>query len=265
VTPDEVIARADANYFDSFRTIVGAIADGDVRESGGVLIVASRLPTAWLNIAFVTRPLAAPERQLRDAVTFFDAHRLPFVVRVRQGLDPAAERAAEALGLPYADTVPGMVLRDVADAAVPEPPAGLEIRIAHDDATIADHGAVVAESFGMPIEWARAFATRELVSQPGVELYVGYVDGQPVASSALVASRGAAGVYNVGCVETHRRRGHGEAMTWHAVRRGRAWGCEIASLQASAMGQPVYERMGFRLVTGYRTFTRPAEGAEARG
>ena len=258
MTADEVIARADANYFDSFRTITAAMVAGEARESGGVLVAATGLPTAWLNIAFVTRPLAAPERQLRDAVTFFDAHRLPFVVRVRQGLDAAAERAAEALGLPYADTVPGMVLHDIASAAVAEMPAELEIRVAHDDATVADHGAVVAESFGMPAEWVRAFATRELVRQPGVELYVGYSDAKAVATSALIASRGVAGVYNVGCVESQRRRGYGEAMTWHAVSRGRAWSCEIASLQASAMGQPVYERMGFRLVTGYRTFTRPA-------
>jgi hypothetical protein len=260
VTPDEVIARADANYFDAFRTIAGAMAAGELRESGGVLIVASRLPTAWLNVAFVTRPLADPQRQLREAATFFDAHRLPFIVRVRQGLDAAAERAAEALGLPYADTVPAMVLHDLASAAMPEPMPGLEIRAANDAATLGDHHAVVAESFGMPVEWARAFASQVFAHQPGVELYVGYADGKPVATSALVASRGAAGVYNVGCVAAQRRRGYGEAMTWQAVRRGRAWGCEMASLQASAMGEPVYARMGFRLVTGYRTFTRPAPG-----
>jgi len=108
------------------------------------------------------------------------------------------------------------------------------------------------------VDAAPANKKRELVSQPGVELYVGYADGKAVATSALIASRGTVGVVNVGCVESRRRRGYGEAMTWHAVRGGRAWGCEIASLQASAMGQPVYERMGFRLVTGYRTFTRPA-------
>jgi len=252
--------RADANYFDSFRTIAGAMADGEVRESGGVLIVASRLPTAWLNIAFVTRPLAEPERQLREAVTYFDAHRLPFIVRVRQGLDTAAERAAEALGLPYADTVPAMALHDIASAAMPEPIPGLEIRAAYDAATLGDHHAVVAEAFGMPVEWACAFGSQEFSRQPGVELYVGYLDGKPVATSALIASRGTAGVYNVGCVAAQRRRGYGEAMTWHAARRGREQGCEMASLQASAMGEPVYARMGFRLVTGYRTFTRPVGG-----
>jgi hypothetical protein len=34
-------------------------------------------------------------------------------------------------------------------------------------------------------------------------------------------------------------------------------GCVMAALQASEMGRPVYERMGFRLVSPYRTFHRP--------
>jgi hypothetical protein len=31
----------------------------------------------------------------------------------------------------------------------------------------------------------------------------------------------------------------------------------MSALQASAMGRPVYERMGFRLVSPYRTYHRP--------
>jgi predicted acetyltransferase len=51
-----------------------------------------------------------------------------------------------------------------------------------------------------------------------------------------------------------RRRGVGEALTWHAVREGVAAGCRSATLQASEMGRPIYERMGFRLVAPYKTF-----------
>ncbi len=109
----------------------------------------------------------------------------------------------------------------------------------------------------MPMDLARRLLTLHTLSAPGAEFYVGYVDGEPVASSALIATDGTAGVWNVGCLPSHRRRGIGEAMTWHAVRRGAEIGCDIANLQASEIGQPIYERMGFSTVAPYKTFVRP--------
>jgi hypothetical protein len=41
------------------------------------------------------------------------------------------------------------------------------------------------------------------------EVYVGYVDGLPVTSSALFLNNGVAGVYNVATVDGHRRKGAG--------------------------------------------------------
>jgi ribosomal protein S18 acetylase RimI-like enzyme len=78
-----------------------------------------------------------------------------------------------------------------------------------------------------------------------------------VASSALIVIDGVAGVHYVGTLASHRRRGFGEAMTRHAVDEGAQAGCRSATLQASEMGQPIYERMGFRVVTQYKTFVRP--------
>jgi predicted acetyltransferase len=72
-----------------------------------------------------------------------------------------------------------------------------------------------------------------------------------------VKSGTTAGIYNVATLPSHRKRGYGEAMTWRAVAGGAAAGCDVAILQASQMGRPIYERMGFRLVAPYRTFHRP--------
>jgi GNAT superfamily N-acetyltransferase len=98
---------------------------------------------------------------------------------------------------------------------------------------------------------------KRLLDATEVGLYVGYVDGQPVANSALVAAQRVAGVANIATLSSHRGRGIGEAMTAHVLKRGREFGCIMASLQASEMGKPVYERMGFRAVCKYRTFHRP--------
>ena len=248
------IARADANYFDAFRAIATASADGEVLERDGILIIKTGSPLARFNIAFIIRPLADPAAGIAAAVAYFDERALPFVLRLRAGVDPAAERAAEALGLPYHDTVPGLVLDPI--GTIPPPPPALDIRTARDAATLDDHISVLVEAFEMPKEVAVRLMTPRALDIAGAEFYVGYVDGAPVASSALIATDAVAGVWSVGCLPSHRRRGLGEAMTWHTVCRGVETGCDIANLQASEMGQRIYERMGFRPIAGYRTFVR---------
>ncbi len=109
----------------------------------------------------------------------------------------------------------------------------------------------------MPIEGARAFLPPEALDTLDFVSFVGYADGAPVATSALYVSNRVAGVYNVATLDTHRGRGFGEAMTCHAVREGVARGAVMAALQASEMGKPIYERIGFRTVSPYRTFHRP--------
>jgi GNAT superfamily N-acetyltransferase len=255
MTDDEIIARADANYFESWRAIVTAVDGGEARQTGGVLVTNSGMPLPWFNIGFITRPLADPARAVDQIAHYFDGLRLPFIIRVREGVDPAAERACEAAGMPYSDTVPGMVLSELPAAVTM--PDGLEVRAAADAQTLQHHVDVIAAAFGMPLAFAQQLLSPRLLGVPDLALYVGYVDGEAVATAALVASHRVAGVYNVACLPSHRKRGYGEAMTWHAVHAGAAIGCTMASLQASEMGRPVYERMGFRLVAPYRTFVRP--------
>ncbi len=73
-----------------------------------------------------------------------------------------------------------------------------------------------------------------------------------------------ANVNFVATKEAFRRRGLGEAITWHTVREGAKKRYTLASLQASDMGGPVYERMGFRQVGYYHTYVpKEAESCSA--
>ena len=84
------------------------------------------------------------------------------------------------------------------------------------------------------------------------------VNGEAAGAAQLVVSNGVAGVYYVATTEPLRRRGIGDAMTRHALDVGTMLGCSLGSLQASPMGRPIYERMGFEVVSDYRTYV-PAE------
>jgi hypothetical protein len=46
-------------------------------------------------------------------------------------------------------------------------------------------------------------------------------------------------------------------MTLRIVADGAAAGCDVAILQATPMGYPVYERLGFRTVVEYDGFIEP--------
>lgn len=249
--------RADLNMWESFRALARITEAGEVREEGGLLVVATGLPTSAFNLALVTRPLDDPARQLGGAVAYFEARDLPFSIRVREGLDPAVEAAIQALGIPHDGLVPAMFLDDAsARGSFVE---GLSMAAADSEAVLEDHRYVAAEGFGMPVVLARQLLPPAAVRAADVEFFVGYYEGRPVATSALILTPGVAGVYNVATIPAFRRRGIGAAMTWHAIRRGYALGCPVATLQSSKMGLHVYEQMGFRHAGSYHSFARDGD------
>ena len=102
----------------------------------------------------------------------------------------------------------------------------------------------------------RHVATRA-ASDPAPMRFVGWIGDDPVATSRLSVAGGAAGIYAVVTTPTVRGRGYGTAMTRHALEAGRSLGMRIATLQATALGLPVYRRLGFETLFEYRLFVRP--------
>jgi len=244
----------DGNYWQSFKLLACACG-GEVLEREGILAVSTGLPVAMLNIAFVKRTLADPQASLKEVMHFYDEKGLPFVVRVREGVDLESQPASAALGMPYSDTVPGMALYPV--PAPPEPVHGLSIKRVSDSKRLNDYQRVAAEGFGIPLEFAERLMGPAFLEVEGFESYLGTMDDEPVGVSSVFVDGAVAGVYNVAALPSYRRRGIGEAMTWRSVARGGEAGCTVAVLEASEMGKPMYERMGFRVVAPYRTFRRP--------
>ena len=156
--------------------------------------------------------------------------------------------------------MPGMAL--LGDPGTRRKPEELKIRPAVDDAGRRDYLDVTAESYavyGQQRETADdLFASLESVCAPHLQGLVGYVEGRPVAAAMAYVTHGVAGIGWVGVVSDARRKGYAEAVTWAAVREGFRRGGAFANLQASPMGQPVYERMGFSTPTQYRVWVPPS-------
>lgn len=132
----------------------------------------------------------------------------------------------------------------------------LEIRRAQDLESVHAFERVLATSFGQlggqpdaPSVW-----DERVLGLKDVYLWVGYVDGEAVATSATCVTRGVNGVQCIATLPDYRGRGYGEAMTWPATI---AQPSKPAVLLSSDLGRPVYERMGYVALLRYTYWRIP--------
>ena len=109
--------------------------------------------------------------------------------------------------------------------------------------------------FGSDPTVAQGTACEGLLDRPGCVLYVGYAGGAAVVSGLGWRTGRTIGVYSIATVESARRHGYGTAMTARVLADGVVAGCDVAALQASVLGRPIYERLGFRTVVTYAAYT----------
>jgi ribosomal protein S18 acetylase RimI-like enzyme len=86
--------------------------------------------------------------------------------------------------------------------------------------------------------------------------YVGYANGQPVTAAATMAAAGAVGIYSVATLPHYERSGYAETIVRHALERAReVTGLERSALQSTAVALPLYQRMGYEVVTRFAVYT----------
>jgi GNAT superfamily N-acetyltransferase len=87
--------------------------------------------------------------------------------------------------------------------------------------------------------------------------FLGLLNDKPVATSFLFLHQGVAGIYFVVTMQKARGRGIGTAMTREALLLAKKLRYDFAVIQASKMGLPVYERMGFKEYCKIRKYNSP--------
>ena len=245
----ELVNAANRSYIGSYRTLVQHCPDGAVLDADGVFAFATGLPLALFNGCVVVA--SAPTAQLDAAIDWVAARGVPHRVWIAESLVPDLGHVPVARGLRLEDRpYPGMVLHPIPDP--PAPAAGVIVE------SVAPAGLErylqVSIDAGMPPDPAHQLFSPSFAADPDVRLFIGSLDGRPVGTAVAIRSGDVSGVYAVGTVPAARRRGVGSALTWAAVGAGGAWGCATIVLQASEMGLPIYEAMGFRTVVSYAVF-----------
>ena len=246
------------NLIETFSDGVANAPGSLVWRRDGVVLLASGLPIRFFNQVLIEHEDAAPEA-IEAAVGAIRERGQPFVVHLRRRTDDHFRALVHALGLVLpadASPMPGMALHPI-PASGPTIPAGHEIRQVDDQAGMDDHIRTGALGFGMPEDMLRAIVPPDTWLRPGNTVYVGYTDGQPVTTGLGSRTGTTLGVYNIATVESARRQGLGAAITARVAADGAAAGCDVAILQASPMGYPIYERLGYRTVVEYDGWIEP--------
>jgi GNAT superfamily N-acetyltransferase len=85
-------------------------------------------------------------------------------------------------------------------------------------------------------------------------LFLGLLDGKPVATSGLFCGSEVASIGPVGTLPPYRRQGIGAAMTLSTLQEARRQGYHIGVLTASPMGITTYRRIGFQEVCTFSLY-----------
>ena len=179
---------------------------------------------------------------LEDAAGYFTRKDEPvlLVMTEKQVASSGDWLKERGMSLLFAQT--GMVL-ELEGVSAPPREAPLEVVAVKSSSGSSLWSQTASEAFGYSVGSA---VVRNLLDLPEITLYLGFLPEGLAGTALLCTHHGVAGFHMAGTGPEHRRRGVARGMMIHLIEEARARGLGYATLQASAMGEPLYSQLGFR-------------------
>jgi ribosomal protein S18 acetylase RimI-like enzyme len=244
----------------SFRILAAGRPRASVLELPGVSIASLGVTFQMFNAAFPNAPVETRtvlEERLRAAKSHFDSQGLRWALWICEDFLAASVRrklsgTCDTLGLRLSSEMPGMAAERIRPPSRKLP--ALHIRRVDSPQTLDDFRALGSVCFHVPIAWFSEVFDAGITAEHPFVCWVGYREGEPVATAATVTANGAIGLYNIATSPDYRHRGYGEAITRHAIdaalgKTGSRDDNIHIVLQSTSLGFRLYERMGFQPVT----------------
>jgi GNAT superfamily N-acetyltransferase len=251
-TMPALITQCYASIIETYRILARRTTRGDIEEQDGGTLITMGVPFPPFNPLFVTHLPADPRDLIQYARSFYAGHNVPWCLRAIGEVADALVPIAADCGMTVAPSTPGLLLTRGSGYQPPLP--HLTIRTVNDLPTLTRYNDILAAVFDLPREFVTALHTPALLHAGDIALYLGFVDRQPVATAFRCITARIAIIGNICTLPTYQRRGFGTAMTWHASLTGQAEGCKACFLEASPMGYPLYQRMGYEHVVDIRSW-----------
>jgi len=217
-------------------------------ETSDLTIFISGMDFSMFNCVLRTNlDQANAEKRIAETVELLRQRRVPFVWRIRKMDEPADLHVLlEKYGLRRSEEL-GMAI-DLDELKTPRPPPGFKLERAKGKDRLEAYVRLLIPAYQAPPSMVEPFIRMILHTDLGDSFrhYIGHLDGRPVAASSVLLASGVAGLYNVATMPDVRGKGIGAFMSSAPLLEARENGYRIGVLQASDMGRPVYERLGFQ-------------------
>lgn len=269
----EMETAVQDNLYELFRAMAGALPDSELIETKQICYHLTYPTNPMFKGVWRTR-LGADDadRVIEETIAWFKKRNAPFFFwwtgpgttpgdlgerLMRHGLLDMAEQVREmAPGIISTERgAPGMVadLRKMNKAALAEVPAGFTIAAVQNEADLADFKRVLIDGYEIPEMmadgWVQA-ALRIGIDHTPWKMYLGRLNGKPVATTMMLIDGEIAGIYGVTTIPSARRQGIGGAISLFPLLQAREMGVRYAALFSTEMAVRAYERIGFRMVNG---------------
>lgn len=254
LSPASMARAIQDNLVACFRMLAGPL--GAVRDEDGITAITTGIPLSPFNGVYRAEfpvDVSPVERRTRmdAALTYLEGTGAPYSWYVMPSSSSRdVTKFLTARGFHRTAASPGMAVDLHAlheDIPVPE---GFAVESVRDAAALRAWIHTSDTGFGLPDTFDdlmyAALRTLELNDTVTAQLYLGRVAGDPVATSFSVEAAGVVGLYTITTLPEHRGKGIGAAMTIAPLRVARSHGYRIGILEASSMGFPVYQRLGFQ-------------------
>lgn len=246
---DKVVQALEANLF-SYFTNFGRTPLGEIHESSNILYFSTDIASFFHNGVFRARLLGSEvEKAIAEVIEYFAAKQVPFCWWTSNSTQPAnLGKYLKAQGLQDLGNFPGMAM-DLSNLTSRNCPKDLEIIRVEDRTSLESWLKIAAIAFNIPIELVQELLPLESSLGFGSDRYIRYLalwQKTPVAISALYLDAGVAGIYFVATLPEARGQGIGTHVTQTALEAAQELGYRVATLQASAMGKNIYQRLGFQ-------------------
>lgn len=265
----ELAAAVEENLFALFRTMAATLPKSELVEGEKLSYHLTFPSNPMFKGVWRTRLSAAEVDNIIDeTLDWFKARQAPFIFWwTGPGTTPSdlgerlAARGLLSIEAQTQELAPGLVstglgasamvadLYHMNETVLTQVPPGFTIEEVRDEASLYNFKRVFLESYEASERAAQAWVEATLCLGFGCapwQMYLGRLNGEPVATNMLFNGGGVAGVYTVGTLPLARGQGIGGAITLKPLLAAREMGYRYAVLFASEMGIHAYERIGFR-------------------
>lgn len=250
-SPDTLAAAIEDHPVEYWRTICPHLSSAELHDGPAATWFTSDVPFFPFNQVLRVSLSGDVDAAIDGLLAPFRARRVPLCWNIGPGAQPPdLATRLEARRAARTNSMPGMALDLSKPLPAPAPPDGFVIERVRDAAAFASWSRAYNDGFDLPPGFVDAlggaYQRIGFADDTPFRHYVGLLNGEPVASSTMFLDGSVAGLWHITTLPSARRQGVGAAMTIAPLHDARDRGYATAILYASAMGEPLYQRLGFR-------------------